>query len=70
MGSGPDDWIYWHFFTITVEYNSSHIELLLNDVCLTNLSRISFRSLEFNVKVTLRRAVYDQRFFFPTELFR
>jgi hypothetical protein len=35
MGSGFDDWIYWHFFTITVNYNSSHTELL-NDVCLTN----------------------------------
>jgi hypothetical protein len=42
MGSGFDDWIYWHFFTITVSYNSSHIELLLSDVCLTNvLWRIS-----------------------------
>jgi hypothetical protein len=28
MGSGFDDWVYWHFFTITVNYNSSHIELL------------------------------------------
>jgi hypothetical protein len=37
MGSGFDDWIYWHFFTITVIYNSSHIALSLNDVCLTNL---------------------------------
>jgi hypothetical protein len=27
MGSGFDDWIYWHFFTITDNYNSSHIEL-------------------------------------------
>jgi hypothetical protein len=36
MGSGFDDWICWHFFTITLNYNSSHIELL-NDVCLTNL---------------------------------
>jgi hypothetical protein len=36
MGSGFDDWVYWHFFTITVNCNSSHIELLLNDVCLTN----------------------------------
>jgi hypothetical protein len=35
-GSEFDDWIYWHYFTITVTYNSSHIELLLNDVCLTN----------------------------------
>jgi hypothetical protein len=23
MGSGFDDWVYWHFFTITVNYNSS-----------------------------------------------
>jgi hypothetical protein len=30
MGSGFDDWVYWHLFTITV--NNSHIELLLNDV--------------------------------------
>jgi hypothetical protein len=36
-GSGFDDWVYWHFFTITLNYNSSHIELLLNDVCLTNV---------------------------------
>jgi hypothetical protein len=32
MGSGFDDWIYWHFFTITTNYNSSHIELLLNSL--------------------------------------
>jgi hypothetical protein len=37
MGSGFNDWIYWHFFTITINYNISHIELLLNDICLTNL---------------------------------
>jgi hypothetical protein len=36
MGSGFDDWVYWHFFTITVNYNSPHIELLLNS--LKNLS--------------------------------
>jgi hypothetical protein len=23
MGSGLDDWVYWHFFTITTDYNSS-----------------------------------------------
>jgi hypothetical protein len=23
MGSGLDNWIYWHFFTITINYNSS-----------------------------------------------
>jgi hypothetical protein len=33
MGSGFDDWVYWHFFTITLNYNSSNIELL-HDVCL------------------------------------
>jgi hypothetical protein len=33
MDSGFDDWVYCNFFTITVDYNSSHIELLL-----TNLS--------------------------------
>jgi hypothetical protein len=42
MGFGFDNWIYWHLFTITVDYDNSHIELLLNDVCLTNaVSRIS-----------------------------
>jgi hypothetical protein len=30
MGSKFDDWIYWHFFTITVTDDGSHIELLLN----------------------------------------
>jgi phage terminase large subunit len=35
MCSGFDDWIYWHFFKIAVDYKSSHTELLLNDVCLT-----------------------------------
>jgi hypothetical protein len=45
MGSGFGDWVYWHFFTITVDYSSSHIELLLHDVCLINLSRISDWSL-------------------------
>jgi hypothetical protein len=32
MGSGFDDWVYWHFFTITVDYNCSYIELLLNSL--------------------------------------
>jgi hypothetical protein len=36
-----DDWVYWHVSIITVDYNSSHIELLLNYVCLTNLSQES-----------------------------
>jgi hypothetical protein len=38
LGSESDEWMYWHFFTITVNYNSSHIELLLKAVCLANLS--------------------------------
>jgi hypothetical protein len=44
MCSRFDDWIYRHFFTITVDYNSSRIELLLNDASdesLTNLGLIS-----------------------------
>jgi hypothetical protein len=71
MGSGFDNWVYWHLFTITVDYNSSQIELLLNDVCLANLSEESLQlpeswtglfSLEFKIKVklTLRLAVYRQ----------
>jgi hypothetical protein len=44
MGSGFDDWVYWHFFTIIVNYNSSHIELL-NNVCLTNLYEESLTDL-------------------------
>jgi hypothetical protein len=46
VDSGFDEWVYWHFFTITVNYNSSHIELLLNDVCLTDLSEESLTDLE------------------------
>jgi hypothetical protein len=37
MGSGFYDWVYWHFFTIALNSNSSHIEILLNDFSLTNL---------------------------------
>jgi hypothetical protein len=45
MGSGFDDWVYCHFFTITISYNSSLIELLLNDVWLTNLCEESLTNL-------------------------
>jgi hypothetical protein len=39
MGSGFDDWVYWYFFTIAVDYITAHtFELPLNDVCLTNPS--------------------------------
>jgi hypothetical protein len=32
VGSRVDDWIYWNFsITITVDYNSSHNELLLDN---------------------------------------
>jgi hypothetical protein len=30
VGSRFEDWVYWHFFTITFDDNSSHIELLLD----------------------------------------
>jgi hypothetical protein len=45
MGSEFDGWVYWHFFTIRVDYNSSHIELLFNDVCPTNLYEESLATL-------------------------
>jgi hypothetical protein len=45
MGSGFCDWVYWHFFIVTVDYNSSQIELLLNDVCMTNLYEESLTNL-------------------------
>jgi hypothetical protein len=45
VGSGFDVWVYWDFFAIAVNYNISHIELLLNDVCLTNLSEESLTAL-------------------------
>jgi hypothetical protein len=45
MVSESDDWIYWPFFTITVNYNSSHIALLLNDVSLPNLCEESRNDL-------------------------
>jgi hypothetical protein len=31
-GSGLDYWVYWHFFIITTNYNSLHIELLLKSL--------------------------------------
>jgi hypothetical protein len=35
MGSGFHDWVCWRFFTIKVGYNTSHIELLLDNESLT-----------------------------------
>jgi hypothetical protein len=53
MGSGFDDWVYWHLFTITVNYNSPHIELLLNDVCLMSaILRISHCCLNLGLVTT------------------
>jgi hypothetical protein len=49
--------IYWHLFTITVHYNSSHIELLLNDVCLTNLYEASLTGFKVKAKVILRPTI-------------
>jgi hypothetical protein len=55
MDSGFDDWVYWHLFTITIYYNSSHIELILNDVCLTNFYEESLTaSNQIRVRVMLR----------------
>jgi hypothetical protein len=46
IASAFHDWVYWHVFIITVNYNSSYIELLLDNVCLTNdLLRISHCSV-------------------------
>jgi hypothetical protein len=49
MGSRFDDWIYWHFFTITLHYNCSHIELIPNDVCL--FSRCLVTLQQFNPQI-------------------
>jgi hypothetical protein len=57
MGSGFDDWVYWHFFTIKVIYNSSHIQLILSGVCLANLYEDSLTNLglisEFRMSLSL-----------------
>jgi hypothetical protein len=45
MSSGFDDWVYCHFFEIRTNYNSSDIELLLKDVCLTNLYEESLTNI-------------------------
>jgi hypothetical protein len=59
MGSGFDDWVDWHFFTITVNYNSSHIEILLNDVCLTNPSE------EFRTDLNLSNSRMNYLLYLP-----
>jgi hypothetical protein len=47
MGSGFDDWVHWHFFTITTNYNSAHIELLnsLTDELLLPSDEFSMKDL-------------------------
>jgi hypothetical protein len=80
MGSGFDDWVYWHFFTITVDYNCSHIELL-NDVCLLScclVTNLSLVELSFMLRPTVSRPVcleikhhfgtYDQIFIIVWQL--
>jgi hypothetical protein len=32
MGSGINDWIYWHFFTITLNYGSSYLMTLYDSL--------------------------------------
>jgi hypothetical protein len=71
MGSGFDDMVSWHFSIITVNYNSSHFELLLSDLRLlsdecfmktlslpwtTSVSRMNPWS-QVKVKITLRLTV-------------
>jgi hypothetical protein len=60
MDSGFNDWIYWHFFTVTISYYRSQSILT---------AEISFRSashsttvckVKIKVRVTLRLAVYRQ----------
>jgi hypothetical protein len=60
MGSGFDDRVHWHVFTITLNYNSSHIELLLNNVCLTNLWRITDWSLAFTNEIPFLTATLPE----------
>jgi hypothetical protein len=64
MGSGFEDCVYYHFFTIIVNYNSSHIELHLNDVCLTNtteesLTNLSLLSESLNSQIDDYTAFYN-----------
>jgi hypothetical protein len=53
VGSGFDDLVYWHFFTIIVNYNSSHIELLMMSVL-----RISMKDL-YEESLTNLRLISD-----------
>jgi hypothetical protein len=64
-GSRFDDWVYWHFFKIKVDYNSSHIELLLDNesptVFLLVLGLISsLQSLEFFIWISDSRTELSQ----------
>jgi hypothetical protein len=38
MSSGFDDWVYWHFFTVTINYYSSHT-ILTAEASLRSASR-------------------------------
>jgi hypothetical protein len=49
MGSGFDDYVYWHFFIITTNCNNSHIYLLLNALwLLTEMPYEEFLPNEFS----------------------
>jgi hypothetical protein len=51
-----------HLFTITVNYNNSHIELLLDDICLTNLPEESLINLTLWTKSKSKSNLcYDRR---------
>jgi hypothetical protein len=50
MVSGLDDWIYWHFFTITVNYDSSQ-SMTVSDLlhCLLEHERLLFHCDEWRI---------------------
>jgi hypothetical protein len=52
MGSGFDDWVYWHFFTDASNYNSSH-SILTTEVSLHSVSRSTTPANKVRVKIKI-----------------
>jgi hypothetical protein len=52
MGSGFDDWVYWHFFTITVNY-SAIANLPTSQISRTCSILVFALSVEVKVKVKI-----------------
>jgi hypothetical protein len=57
VGSGVD-WGYWLFFTITVDCNSSHVELLLNDLRLADPYEESLTTVRISEWSLVSRILY------------